>query len=159
MCIKISWFLFNETFDAFKNVFRIMSAILFRHQKLMNVCWNKIIILLSCICNDEYTFRGLFLEQTYNFYNYMYMYIVNYIILITTLGTMTLQWHHNERDGVSNHRRLDCLLKRLFGRRSKKTLKLCVTWRVLIFVRFIKFVSRNLYIILCCDIHPVVFWD
>ena len=29
-------------------------------------------------------------------------------------------WHHNERDGVSNHWRLYCLLNRLFRRRSKK---------------------------------------
>ena len=32
----------------------------------------------------------------------------------------TLQWRHNERNGVSNHRRIDCLLKRLFRWRSKK---------------------------------------
>ena len=39
-------------------------------------------------------------------------------------GTIfTLQWHHDERDGVSNDRRLDCLLKRLFRRRSRKTSK------------------------------------
>ena len=38
----------------------------------------------------------------------------------------TLQWRHNERDGVSNHR-LDCLLSRLFRRRSKKTSTLRVT--------------------------------
>ena len=31
-----------------------------------------------------------------------------------------LQWRHNERDGVSNHRRLDCLLNRLLRRRSKR---------------------------------------
>ena len=30
----------------------------------------------------------------------------------------SLQWHHNERDGVSHHRRIDCLLNRLFRRRS-----------------------------------------
>ena len=30
----------------------------------------------------------------------------------------TLQWRQNGRDGVSNHRRLDCLLNRLFRRRS-----------------------------------------
>ena len=36
----------------------------------------------------------------------------------------TLHWRHNERDGVLNHQRLDCLLKRLSGRRSKKTSKL-----------------------------------
>ena len=34
---------------------------------------------------------------------------------------------HNERDGVSNHRRLDCLLNRLFRRRTKKTSKLRIT--------------------------------
>ena len=39
----------------------------------------------------------------------------------------TLQWRNNDRDGLSNQRRLDCLLKRLFRRRSKKTSKLRVT--------------------------------
>ena len=39
----------------------------------------------------------------------------------------TLQWRHNERDGVSNHLHLDYLLKRLFRRRSKETSKLRVT--------------------------------
>ena len=42
------------------------------------------------------------------------------------LGT-TLQCRHNERDGASNHRRLDCLLNCLFRRRSKKTSKHHVT--------------------------------
>ena len=37
-----------------------------------------------------------------------------------------LQWRHNGRDGVSNHRRLDGLLNPLFRRRSKKTSKLFV---------------------------------
>ena len=32
----------------------------------------------------------------------------------------TLQWRHNERNGVSNRRRLDCLLNSLSRRRSKK---------------------------------------
>ena len=35
-----------------------------------------------------------------------------------------LQWRHNERDGVSNHRRIDCSGVR---RKSKKTLKLRTT--------------------------------
>ena len=39
----------------------------------------------------------------------------------------TLQWRHNGLDGVSNHQRHDCLLNRLFGRRSTKTSKLPVT--------------------------------
>ena len=39
----------------------------------------------------------------------------------------TLRWRHNGRDGVSNHQPHDCLLNRLFGRRSKWTSKLRVT--------------------------------
>ena len=38
-----------------------------------------------------------------------------------------LRWRHNELDGVSDHQPHDCLLNRLFGRRSKKTSKLRVT--------------------------------
>ena len=34
-----------------------------------------------------------------------------------------LQWCHNESDGVSNHRRLRCLLNCCFRRRSKKSSK------------------------------------
>ena len=34
-----------------------------------------------------------------------------------------LQWHHNERHGVSNHRRFEGLLNRLFRYRSKETSK------------------------------------
>ena len=41
--------------------------------------------------------------------------------------TISKQWRHNERDGVLNHQRPDCLLQRLFRRRSKKTSKHRVT--------------------------------
>ena len=37
-----------------------------------------------------------------------------------------LQWRHNEHRGVSNHQPHDCLLDRLFKRRSKNTSKLRV---------------------------------
>ena len=39
----------------------------------------------------------------------------------------TLQWCHNEHDGVSIHHPHHCLLIRLFRHRSKKISKLCVT--------------------------------
>ena len=39
----------------------------------------------------------------------------------------TLLWRHNGRDRVSNHQPHDCLLNRLFRRKSKKTSKLRVT--------------------------------
>ena len=38
-----------------------------------------------------------------------------------------LQWRHNGHDSVSNHQPHECLLKRLFRRRSKKTSKLRAT--------------------------------
>ena len=38
---------------------------------------------------------------------------------------LALQWRHNERGGISNHRLFYCLLYRLFRRKSKKTSKLC----------------------------------
>ena len=53
-------------------------------------------------------------------------------IILSPLGHCTkrenswkksLQWRHNEPDGVSNHQPRDCLLNRLLGRRSKKTSK------------------------------------
>ena len=39
----------------------------------------------------------------------------------------SLQWRHNECDGVSNHQPHDCLCNSLFRRRSQKTSKLRVT--------------------------------
>ena len=39
----------------------------------------------------------------------------------------TLLWRHNDHDSVSNHQPHDCLLNRLFRRRSKKTSKPRVT--------------------------------
>ena len=40
---------------------------------------------------------------------------------------LSLQWRHNEQDGVSTHQPHDCLLNCLFSHRSKKTSKLRVT--------------------------------
>ena len=45
----------------------------------------------------------------------------------TNIRMKTLQWRHNERDGVPNHQTHDCLLNRLFRGRSKKASKLRVT--------------------------------
>ena len=47
--------------------------------------------------------------------------------LYSNVEANTLQWRHNEHDGVSNHQPNDCLLNHLFRRSSKKTSKLRVT--------------------------------
>ena len=49
------------------------------------------------------------------------------MFFITFAGENALQWRHNTRDGLSNQQPRDCLLNRLFRRRSKKTSKLRVT--------------------------------
>ena len=41
--------------------------------------------------------------------------------------SLSLRWRHSDHAGVSNHQPHGCLLNRLFGRKSKKTLKLRVT--------------------------------
>ena len=43
------------------------------------------------------------------------------------INAITLLWRHNGRYSVSNHQPHECLLNRLFRRRSKKTSKLRVT--------------------------------
>ena len=53
--------------------------------------------------------------------------ILQTIIWKVLFSESTVQWRHNGRDGVSNHQPHDCLLNRLFSRRSKKTSKLRVT--------------------------------
>ena len=46
---------------------------------------------------------------------------------VDSLATSIVEGRHNERDGISNHRLIDCLLNRLFVRRSKKASKFRVT--------------------------------
>ena len=46
---------------------------------------------------------------------------------LPSLIAVALEWRHNGRDGVSNHQPYDCLLNRLFRRRSNNTSKLRVT--------------------------------
>ena len=64
------------------------------------------------------------------FYNHIEFVLLIWIFIQTgavkSLGR-TLQWRHNERDGISNHPWLDCLFNLLFRCRSKKTSNLWVT--------------------------------
>ena len=53
--------------------------------------------------------------------------LTHFIYVSPVLVVVSLQWCHNEPDGVPNHRCLDCLLNRFLGRWIKKTSKLRVT--------------------------------
>ena len=46
-------------------------------------------------------------------------YVLKWLIRDSNKTQLTLRWRHNGRDGVSNHQPNDCLLNRLFGRKSK----------------------------------------
>ena len=50
-----------------------------------------------------------------------------FVFFCCWLGWYPLRWRHDGRDSVSNHQPHDCLLSRLFRRRSKKTSNLRVT--------------------------------
>ena len=69
---------------------------------------------------------------------HLYAYIIGAVLVhsclqwyiwnvVTHNKVNTLRWRHNGHDSVSNHQPHDCLLNRLFRRRSKKTSKLRVT--------------------------------
>ena len=49
-----------------------------------------------------------------------------YMRHVMMLSSYALHWRHNGHDSVSNHQLHDCLLSRLYRRRSKKISKLCV---------------------------------
>ena len=54
-------------------------------------------------------------------------YLLELLIGTVEIMRLPLRWRHNELHSVSNHQPRECLLSRLFGRRSKKTSKLQVT--------------------------------
>ena len=87
--------------------------------------------MISCNDCSCLTSRSLFIilhDPSLTSLRYLH---IPYVVTTTTPNLdseeKTFQWQHNERDGISNHRRLDCLLNRLFRNGSKKTSKLRVT--------------------------------
>ena len=91
-----------------------------KFQVRVAVCnWTQFIIILGK--NSGTTSDKLILETM------MIRFIAAGMRCQPSMRNITLWWRHIERDGVSNHRRLDCLLNRLFRRRSKKTSKLRIT--------------------------------
>ena len=84
---------------------------------------STIFVIEKPLCQMLHISVYLPVRRRYNAVSY------NTILNITMLWpswNIALQWRHNGRDGVSNHQSHDCLLNRLFRRRSKKTFKLRV---------------------------------
>ena len=70
--------------------------------------------------------RHSFMSQIYILSSIMLHGIFNIYHLYPS-ETFALHWRHNDHDCVSNHQPYDCLLNRLFRRKSKRTSKLHVT--------------------------------
>ena len=89
---------------------------------------------LFCIMCNETVTRECIGQNNYKYNNVVILRSVlklkvpvSYVCGVQTWCSYTLQWRHNVRGGISNHQPHDCLLHRLFRRRSKKTSKLRVT--------------------------------
>ena len=92
----------------------------------------------SMLCNSGWLYLGQISPPVLQFWNVCHVYfcwkcnkpflnLESRIRHCVCWGPTPLQWRHNGRNGVSNHQPHDCLLNRLFKRRSKKTSKLRVT--------------------------------
>ena len=99
--------------------------------------FGKLCVWWVCILCNKYIFFNLFTSLlNILFMLYTQHWLVIFYLLVPVLKHVNLIWpslisalqrRHNGRDGVSNHQPYDCLLNRLFRRRSKKTSKLRVT--------------------------------
>ena len=89
------------------------------------------------ICNLSYSHEIIcvvYISCSFSMVNYLsrVLWIINsnnvkYFDSMPRSMLSALQWRHNGHDSVSNHQPHDCLLNRLFRRRSKKISKLRVT--------------------------------
>ena len=60
--------------------------------------------------------------------SYMWKVLMRWIQHWFTCMYVSLQWRHNERDGVSNHQPDNCLLNRLFNAQIKENIKAPRHW-------------------------------
>ena len=99
-------------------------------------CFRTTVFFLFCIflrlakrgqLNEEFRadYGGcIIVEMNEDIQNLHVYFQFKHLLLMLT----SLQWRHNECDGVSNYRRFDCLLKHFLRRSSKKTSKLRVIY-------------------------------
>ena len=81
-------------------------------------------------CFPHFQANGCFHRHCIIYFDMYCIFVTLCIVDISQFSNgkpITLRWRHNGHGGVSNHQPHHCLLNRLFGCRSKKTSKLCVT--------------------------------
>ena len=103
---------------------------------------NSTLVSMACKCNDwlnpschhnisrascHIHHICIWLFSCFHFCCHRYVGYARHWYYVWLITFVALRWRHNGRDSVSNHQPHDCLLNRLFRRRSKKTSKLRVT--------------------------------
>ena len=88
---------------------------------IVSICANA---LKHCLCLFTVKTMQLTSSGVYMLYGCIKLL---YLLNVSDDTNISLQWRHNERGNVPNDQPRDCLLSRLFRRRSKKTSKLRVT--------------------------------
>ena len=119
---EIYWQTNQPTFTLFPNqkLLTILLTHTFMYQIMSytdKICWPLAVCWSVFAAGDIPQRQANLSEINHDVYSPMYQ----------IKQCVSLQWRHDGRDGVSNHQPHDCLLNRLFRRRSKKTSKLCVT--------------------------------
>ena len=99
---------------------------IYRERTVLRICYIAVDIILKKPFNITFHVHG---EMIYTVHQIFHNteWAIRQPYYRAKLLKSTLQWPYNERDGVSNHRHLHCLLNRLLRGRSKKRSKLHVT--------------------------------
>ena len=106
-----------------------MITSLWRQNDAVTSFWRRNDIIASCVrrvvTNNRKHHPGVvpWTRST----QFCYALSLSNIIVLNSGRFMSLLWRHNGRNSVSNHQPHDCLLNRLFRRKSKQTSKLRVT--------------------------------
>ena len=79
------------------------------------ICLALNVLCLSIICTDNHAFVNTEEIAQVSFFKTWKLDCIS-----DKLESSALQWRYNERDGVSNHRRLDCLFNGLFSAHKRK---------------------------------------
>ena len=72
------------------------------------------------MCQDITSYQADFCKQRWSFKAFSPWHLHPGVLLTSSLIDEPLEWHHNERAGVSNHRCIVCLLTLCFGADHRK---------------------------------------
>ena len=146
---SICWFIRNKNFDYTPDMMTSANGCIFRVSGLL---WALMVSLICAWTNGWTNYRDagdlrrhrahhdVTVMCGYNTFRFYQLLLLQWLksrpsphdsqlfeVKTKYLVFFPLRWRHNGRDSVSNHLPHDCLLNRLFRRRSKKTSKLRVT--------------------------------